>query len=103
LYIRRYEATVRQGQHSEVVSLESGWEEVSNFATRFRASHKGCTIVLRRVDKTFWRRNLSAVDIAAEQEYVTVSEAELETRTEPQVDQLAARIHVHFHLHNGSP
>ena len=78
LHMRRYEATVRQGQHSEIVSLESGWEEVSNFATRFRASHKGCTIVLRRVDKAFWRRNLSAVDTAAEQEHVTVSGAELE-------------------------
>ena len=55
------------------------------------------------MDKTFWRRNLSAVDTAAEQEYVTVSEAELEAQTEPQVEQLAARIHVHFHLHNGSP
>ena len=103
LCTRGYEATIRQGQKSAVVSVESGWEEVSNFATRFRASHKGYTVVLRRVDKAFWRRNLSAADTAAEQEYATVSGAEPQAQNGPQVDKLAAQIHVHFHLHNDSP
>ena len=100
LYIRQYQATIRRGPDSAIVSLESGWVEVSNFAARFRARHQGCTVVLRRADK-LWRRNPRVSDPEALQEYSTVSEVVLTPQLETQVELLVDQIHVHLHLRNG--